>query len=315
MLQPDKKTAVVNGHRRMAYRDLGQGEAIVFAHGNPTSSYLWRNVIPHLQGLGRLVACDMIGMGDSDKLSPSGPDRYGYFEHRDYLFALWDQLDLGDNVVLVLHDWGSALGFDWAAHNPDRVAGIAYGEAIVAPMRWDDWPDTPRQIFQALRSPAGEQMVLEHNAFVEQILPAGILTTLSNEDMAAYRAPYAEPGESRRPTLSWPRQIPMNGEPAPVADIVAHYSNWLARSPVPKLFINAEPGALLTGRLRDLCRTWPHQSEITVRGRHFIPEDSPDAIGRAVAEFVKHIRTSQKHIRTSQPNPDPMTTESKGTQT
>jgi haloalkane dehalogenase len=184
MLQPDKQTALINGHR-MAYRELGDGDPIVFAHGNPTSSYLWRNVIPHLEGLGRLIACDMIGMGDSDKLSPSGPDRYSYIEHRDYLFALWEQLGVDRNVVLVLHDWGSALGFDWAAQHPDRVAGIAYGEAIVAPMKWDDWPETPRRIFQALRSPAGEQMVLERNAFVEGVLPAGMLGTLSEADMAA----------------------------------------------------------------------------------------------------------------------------------
>ncbi|MBV9640937.1 MAG: haloalkane dehalogenase [Mycobacteriaceae bacterium] len=300
MLQPDKKTALINGHR-MAYRDIGEGDAIVFAHGNPTSSYLWRNVIPHLQGLGRLVACDMIGMGDSDKLSRSGPDGYGYLEQRDYLFALWDHLELGDNVVLVLHDWGSALGFDWAAKHAERVAGIAYGEAIVAPMRWEDWPERPRQIFQALRSPAGEQMILDHNAFVEQVLPAGMMTTLSDEDLAAYRAPYIEPGESRRPTLSWPRHIPIDGEPAQMVDIVARYSTWLAHFPVPKLFINAEPGAIITGRLRELCRTWPNQTEITVPGGHFIPEDSPDAIGRAVAEFVQRIRGDTPHAEQAAP--------------
>ena len=296
MLQPDKKTAVVNGHR-MAYRELGEGDPIVFAHGNPTSSYLWRNVIPHLSGLGRLIACDMIGMGDSDTLSPSGPDRYSYLEHRDYLFALWEQLGVDRNVVLVLHDWGSALGFDWAAQHPDRVAGIAYGEAIVAPMKWDDWPETPRQIFQALRSPAGEQMVLERNAFVEGVLPAGMLGTLSETDMAAYRAPFVDPGESRRPTLSWPRHIPIDGEPEHMVDIVQHYSTWLTHSPAPKLFINAEPGAIITGRLRELCRTWANQTEITVRGAHFIQEDSADAIGRAVADFVRRIRRSQAGSR------------------
>jgi haloalkane dehalogenase len=293
VLQPDKKTAVVNGHR-MAYREIGEGDPIVFAHGNPTSSYLWRNVIPHVQGLGRLIACDMIGMGDSDKLSPSGPDRYSYLEHRDYLFALWDLLGVERNVVLVLHDWGSALGFDWAAQHPERVAGIAYGEAFVAPMRWDDWPEGPRQIFQALRSPAGEQMVLEHNAFVERVLPAGMLTTLSEQDMAAYRAPFSDVGESRRPTLSWPRQIPIDGEPAHMVEIVQSYSTWLAQSPVPKLFINAEPGAIVTGRLGELCRTWPNQTEITVPGIHFIQEDSADAIGAAIADFVRRVRPSQR---------------------
>jgi haloalkane dehalogenase len=293
MLQPDKKTAVVNGHR-MAYREIGEGDPIVFAHGNPTSSYLWRNVIPHLQGLGRLIACDMIGMGDSEKLSPSGPDRYGYLEQRDYLFALWDLLGIERNVVLVLHDWGSALGFDWAAQHSERVAGIAYGEAIVAPMRWDDWPEGPRQIFQALRSPAGEQMILEHNAFVEHVLPAGMLTTLNDQDMAAYRAPFFDAGESRRPTLSWPRHVPIDGEPAHMVDIVQSYSTWLAQSPVPKLFINAEPGAIVTGRLRELCRTWPNQTEITVAGVHFIQEDSADAIGVAIADFVRRVRPSPR---------------------
>jgi haloalkane dehalogenase len=289
MLQPDKKTAIVHG-QRMAYREIGEGDPIIFAHGNPTSSYLWRNVMPHLEGLGRLIACDMIGMGDSDKLDPSGPDRYSYLEHRNYLFALWEQLGLQRNVILVLHDWGSALGFDWAAQHPDRIADIAYGEAVVAPMSWDDWPEGPRKTFQALRSPAGEQMVLENNAFVEHVLPSAILSTLSETDMNAYRAPYLEPGESRRPTLSWPRQIPIDGEPAHMVDIVEHYGRWLAKAPVPKLFLNADPGAIITGRLRELCRTWPNQTEITVPGVHFIQEDSPDAIGRAIAEFVCQVR-------------------------
>jgi haloalkane dehalogenase len=289
MLQPDKKTAIVHGHR-MAYREIGEGDPIIFAHGNPTSSYLWRNVMPHLEGLGRLIACDMIGMGDSDKLDPSGPDRYSYLEHRDYLFALWEQLGVQRNVILVLHDWGSALGFDWAAQHSDRIAGIAYGEAVVVPMSWDDWPEGPRKTFQALRSPAGEQMVLENNAFVERVLPSAILGTLSETDMNAYRAPYLAPGESRRPTLSWPRQIPIDGEPAHMVNIVQRYGSWLAEAPVPKLFLNADPGAIITGRLRALCRTWPNQTEITVPGVHFMQEDSPDAIGRAIAEFVCQVR-------------------------
>jgi haloalkane dehalogenase len=249
-------------------------------------------VIPHVQGLGRLIACDMIGMGDSDKLSPSGPDRYSYLEHREYLFALWDLLGVERNVVLVLHDWGSALGFDWAAQHPERVVGIAYGEAIVAPMCWDDWPEGPRQIFQALRSTAGEQMVLEHNAFIEQVLPAGMLPKLSERDMAAYRAPFSDVGESRRPTLSWPRHIPIDGEPAHMVEIVQSYSSWLAQSPVPKLFINAEPGAIVTGRLGELSRTWPNQTEITVPGIYFMQEDSADAIGAAIADFVRRVLPS-----------------------
>lgn len=284
-----KQYAIVNGSR-MAYQDVGEGDPIVFLHGNPTSSYLWRNVMPHCRGLGRLVACDLIGMGDSDKLPQSGPQRYGYAEQRDYLFALLDQLDLGERVVLVLHDWGSALGFDWARQHRTRVQGIAYMEAIVAPLAWTDWPESARRVFQGFRSPAGEEMVLDKNTFVERVLPASVLRPLGEAEMAAYRAPFAQPGEGRRPTLSWPRQIPVEGEPAEVVKVVEDYAAWLAGSPVPKLFVNAEPGSILTGRQRELCRRWPAQREVTVRGSHFIQEDSPDEIGAAVAAFVRELR-------------------------
>jgi len=278
--------ATVRG-RRMAYVDEGEGDAIVFQHGNPTSSYLWRNIMPHCARLGRrLIACDLIGMGQSDKLEASGPSRYSYAEQRDYLFALWDALALGSRVVLVLHDWGSALGFDWATQYPDRVAGIVYMEAIVTPLTWDDWPDRARSVFQGFRSPAGEAMILDNNVFVERVLPGSIQRPLSEVEMAAYRAPFAEPGEGRRPTLTWPRQIPIAGEPADVVAIVARYAEALARSPTPKLFINAEPGAILTGRQREVCRAWLNQTEVTVAGAHFIQEDSPDEIGAAVAAFV-----------------------------
>jgi haloalkane dehalogenase len=276
--------------RRMAYIDEGQGDAIVFQHGNPTSSYLWRNVMPYLEGLGRLVACDLIGMGASDKLSPSGPDRYNYAEQREFLFGLWDALDLGDRVVLVLHDWGSALGFDWANQHRDRVQGIAYMEAIVTPMTWDDFHPTVRGVFQGFRSPAGERMVLEQNVFVEGVLPGAIRRRLSDEEMNHYRRPFAEPGEDRRPTLSWPRNIPIDGEPAEVVALVNEYRGWLEESDVPKLFVNAEPGAILTGRIREYVRSWPNQAEITVPGVHFIQEDSPHEIGSAVAQFVRRLR-------------------------
>jgi haloalkane dehalogenase len=281
----------VNG-QQMAYVDEGDGEAIVFAHGNPTSSYLWRNVMPHLEGLGRLVACDLIGMGGSDKLRPSGPDRYHYAEQRDYLFALWDALDLGDNVTLVLHDWGSALGFDWASRHRDRVRGIAFMEAIVTPMTWSEFPDNARELFQGFRSTAGERMVLEHNIFVEGVLPAQIQRTLSEDEMNHYRQPFATPGEDRRPTLSWPRDVPIDGEPADVVSVVKRYRDWLAESDVPKLFINAEPGAIVHGRIRELIRSWPSLTETTVTGSHFIQEDSPDEIGAAVADFVRRLRST-----------------------
>jgi haloalkane dehalogenase len=269
-----QKVAEVNG-KRMAYIDEGAGSAIVFQHGNPTSSYLWRNVMRHCAGSGRLIACDLIGMGGSDKLSNSGPDRYGYQEQREFLFGLWDKLDLGNDVILVIHDWGSALGFDWARQNPKRVKGIVYMEAIVKPLTWQDWPENARKVFQGFRSERGEEMVLEKNIFVE---------------MAVYRGPFATPGEDRRPTLSWPRQLPIEGEPASVVAIVDDYGRWLAESPIPKLFINAEPGSILTGPARDFCRTWPNQKEITVKGSHFIQEDSPDEIGRAVADFARTVR-------------------------
>jgi haloalkane dehalogenase len=276
----------VNG-KRMAYLDEGHGDAVVFAHGNPTSSYLWRNVMPHLEGLGRLVACDMIGMGGSDKLSPSGPDRYHYAEQRDYLFALWDALDLGDHVTLVLHDWGSVLGFDWANQHRDRVQGIAFMEAIVTPMTWSEFPNDFRELFQSFRSPQGEPMALEHDIFVEGVLPGAVQRQLSDEEMDHYRAPFAHPGEDRRPTLSWPRNIPIDGQPADVVSVVNDYSRWLAEADVPKLFINAEPGAVVHGRARELIRTWPNLTETTVSGVHLVQEDSPDEIGTAVAEFVR----------------------------
>ena len=280
----------VNG-KRMAYIDEGQGDAIVFQHGNPTSSYLWRNVMPHLEGLGRLVACDLIGMGGSDKLDDSGPDRYHYAEQRDYLFALWDALDLGDRVILVLHDWGSALGFDWANRHRQAIKGIAYMEAIVRPMSWADFPEQSRPFFQALRSPAGEGMVLDQDFFVERAIPGSILRQLIEEEMNEYRRPFAEPGESRRPTLTWPRQIPIDGEPSDVVAIVQAYATWLSTSQVPKLFIKAEPGAILAGgESLDFCRSWPAQSEVSVPGIHFIQEDSADEIGQALSNWLRQMR-------------------------
>jgi haloalkane dehalogenase len=275
---------------RMAYIDEGEGDAIVFAHGNPTSSYLWRNVLPHLEGLGRLVAADMIGMGASDKLSPSGPDRYHFAEQREYLFALWDELDLGDNVILVLHDWGSVVGFDWARQHADRVQGIAFMEGIVTESLWSDFPPDVVQLFQGFRSPGGEHMVLDQNLWIEAVLPALIQRKLTDEEMDHYRRPFAAPGEDRRPTLSWPRGLPVEGQPADVSAVVREYGQWLAGSDVAKLFINAEPGEIINDRVREIIRTWPALTETTVSGRHFIQEDSPDEIGAAVARFVRTLR-------------------------
>lgn len=270
----------------MAYREQGTGAPIVFLHGNPTSSHLWRRVMPHVAGLGRCLAPDLIGMGRSGR-NPSGS--YRFVDHARYLDAWFDAAGVTGGAVLVVHDWGSALGFHWARRHPERVRGIAYMEAIVTPLSWADWPESGRAIFQALRSPAGEELVLQKNVFVERILPASILRTLSPEEHDAYRRPFREPGESRRPTLTWPREIPIEGEPMDVHDIVADYGAWLAQSPLPKLFVNAEPGSILVGRQRALCRAWPNQNEVTVKGSHFIQEDSPDEIGRAVAAFVRGL--------------------------
>lgn len=281
---PKKRIEVLG--KTMAYAELGRGDPIVFQHGNPTSSYLWRNVMPHLADRGRCIALDLIGMGDSEKLERSGPDRYTFVEHRRYFEAALEALAVANNVTLVIHDWGSALGFDWANRHRDRVKGICYMEAIVRPLTWAEWPEAARGVFQGFRSAAGEDMVLEKNVFVERVLPGSILRKLSDEEMGIYRAPFAEPGEGRRPTLTWPRQIPLDGEPAEVVKIVDEYSKWLSISSVPKLFINAEPGAILIGAQREFCRSWRNQKEVTVKGNHFLQEDSPDEIGRAIADWL-----------------------------
>jgi haloalkane dehalogenase len=282
--EPKKKFIEVNG-KRMAYVEMGSGDPIVFQHGNPTSSYLWRNIMPYLEDQGRCIAVDLIGMGDSDKLDNSGPDSYCFVEHRNFLFKAWEQLDVNDRVTLVIHDWGSALGFDWAFQHRSKLLGIAYMEAVVRPVIWREWPEAARGIFQGFRSPAGDAMILEKNAFIERVLPSSVLRRLSAEEMAVYRRPFLNPGEDRRPTLTWPRQIPLNGEPKDVHDIVQAYSHWLATCGVPKLFVDASPGAILVGAQRDFCRTWKNQSEVTVAGSHFLQEDSPDEIGEAISAW------------------------------
>ncbi len=283
-----KKQIEVKGHR-MAYVDEGAGDPIVLLHGNPTSSYLWRNVIPHLTELGRCIAPDLIGMGDSQKLGNSGPDAYTFGEHRSYLDAFLEALSVNANIVFVVHDWGSALGFDWSSRHPESVSGIAYMEAIVCQYDWQDWPDDARKIFQGFRSPAGEKLILERNYFIELVLPGAVIRELSPAEMEVYRRPFLNPGEDRRPTLTWPRQIPINGEPKEVARVVDNYGKWLASTQTPKLFINADPGSILIGKAREFCRSWPNQKEVTVKGSHFIQEDSPAEIGGAIADFIMNI--------------------------
>lgn len=272
----------------MAYVEVGSGDPIVFLHGNPTSSYLWRNVIPHLANLGRCLAPDLVGMGDSGSI-PGGSE-YRFADHFRYLDAWFDAVGATENITLVIHDWGSGLGFNYAYQHRDdgRVKAIAYMEAIVTPVEWEDWPEAAAGIFQGMRSPKGEELILERNFFVERILPSSIMRKLSDEEMDTYRRPFAEAGESRRPTLTWPRQIPIGGEPADMVEIVQNYGDWLASDEtIAKLFVNADPGIILIGRQREFCRQWPNQKEVTVKGLHFVQEDSPHEIGQAVAEFVQ----------------------------
>ena len=275
----------------MAYVAVGQGDPIVLLHGNPTSSYLWRNVLPHLQPLGRCIAPDLIGMGDSEKLPNSGPGSYRFVEHRRYLDALLEALDARERVTLVIHDWGSALGFDWANRHREAVKGMAFMEAIVRPQGWDHWDVmNMRPFLEALRSEAGEKMVLQENFFIEKILPGAILRAFTAEEMAQYRRPFAEPGEGRRPTLTWPREIPIEGDPADVTAIVDAYAEWLKTSSVPKLFLKAEPGGILAGgKVLEHARSLPAQTEVTVKGVHFVQEDSPDEIGKAIANWMGRL--------------------------
>jgi|TARA_B110000977_G_scaffold11158_1_gene14498 haloalkane dehalogenase len=284
-----KKLRTIKG-KQIAYIDEGSGDPIVLLHGNPTSSYLWRNVIPELVGKGRVIAPDLIGQGDSEKLPASaGPERYSFEVAYSYLDGLLAEIGASSNVTLVIHDWGSALGFYWAQQHPTAVRGIAYMEGIVCPLSWDDWPEAARGIFQGFRSEKGEDMILQRNMFIEKVLPSSVMRTLTDQEMAHYRAGFEET-DDRQVTLNWPRQIPLDGTPAHMVDLVSSYGQWLAgNTELPKLFVNAEPGSILTGKAREFCRSWPNQTEVTVAGSHFIQEDSPKEIGQAVADWLETI--------------------------
>ena len=272
----------------MAYWDEGEGDPIVLLHGNPTSKLLWRDVVPHLTGLGRVVVPDLIGMGESDQLPGTGDDRYRFGEHRRYLWQFLDDVGVTEDVTLVLHDWGGGLGFDWANHHRGAVRGLAFSETICGPVSLDDWPESSRDLFAAMRSDAGEEIVLTKNVFVDRLLPSSVLGEIPADVLAAYRAPYTEPGESRRPTLTWPRELPLDGEPSDVAAVVADYHAWLSTSDVPKLHLPAEPG-FLTGIYRDEVATWPNVTEHEIAGVHFVQEDSGDEIGRVVAAWLAEL--------------------------
>ncbi|GCE11172.1 haloalkane dehalogenase [Tengunoibacter tsumagoiensis] len=278
----------------MAYVDEGHGDPIVFLHGNPTSSYAWRNILPYVQDFGRIIAPDLIGMGDSQKLPESGPGSYTFVEHRRYLDALLETLGVRERVILVGHDWGAALAFDWARRHPEAIRGITYMEAVMGTSSWSEMSEIARSRFQALRSAQGEQLVLEQNSFIEFNLPNTILRTLTEEEMNEYRRPFAVPGEARRPNLSWARQLPIEGEPADVTEIVTASGQWLSQSLVPKLFIQAVPGTQDPQKVA-FNRTWPMQTEVSVRGHHTPQEDSPDEIGQAIAHWVQQLpETTQK---------------------
>ena len=281
-----KKKFIKINNKKMAYAEMGVGDPIIFQHGNPTSSYLWRNIMPHLKDMGRCIAVDLIGMGDSEKLENSNANSYLYEEQRDYLFDVWNKLGIKDNVTMILHDWGSVLGFDWAYQNPDSMKGIAYMEAIVKPITWSDWPEGARGIFKGFRSESGKSLILEKNMFIEAVLPNSIIRKLKTDEMEMYRKPYIKQGEDRRPMLSWPREIPIEGSPENVVKIVSKYSEWLKKSSLKKLFINADPGSILVGKQREFCRTWDNQEEVTVKGRHFLQEDSPNEIGIAIKNWM-----------------------------
>lgn len=284
----EKRFLTVKG-RQIAYVDIGSGDPIVMLHGNPTSSYLWRNVIPELEGSGRVIVPDLIGQGDSEKLpAEEGPERYSFEMAYEYLDGLLNQLDVNSNVLLVIHDWGSALGFHWAKNNADSIRGVAYMEGIVAPVTWEDWPESARGIFQGFRSEKGEDLILNRNMFVDAVLPSSVIRDLSEEEMGHYRAAFSTP-DDRQPTLNWPRQLPIQGEPKHIVRMVMEYGEFMAQSRIPKLFINADPGSILVGPQREFCRSWPNQTEVTVKGLHFIQEDSPAEIGQAVASWLNTI--------------------------
>ena len=284
----EKKFVSVKG-KQIAYVEEGSGDPIVLLHGNPTSSFLWRNVIPELVESGRVIVPDLIGQGDSEKLPASeGPERYSLEVAYSYVDGLLESIGANENVTLVIHDWGTGVGFLWAMRHPAAVKGVAYMEGIVKPVSWSDWPESAVGIFKGFRSDKGEDLILNRNMFIEGVLPSSVIRPLSDTEMDAYRAPHRET-DDRQPLLNWPRQIPIEGEPEDVVALVNEYGAFMAASDIPKLFINADPGSILVGAQREFCRSWPNQQEVTVKGLHFIQEDSPVEIGQAVANWLKAL--------------------------
>ena len=288
----DKSSVNIEG-KKLAYIDVGEGTPIVMLHGNPTSSFLWRNIIPHLNDLGRVIVPDLIGHGDSDKLPVSmGPDRYTFENTFEYIDKLLNKLEINQDITLILHDWGSALGFYWAMKNPEKIKAICYMEAIVSPINWSDWPEQARGIFKGFRSAKGEDLILKRNMFIEAVLPSSIIRKLTKDEMDEYRKPFLNESD-RQVTLNWPRQIPIEGEPSHMFRLVSSYADWISNDgDIPKLFINADPGSILIGNQREFCRGWKNQTEVTVNGLHFIQEDSPHEIGEAISSWMRNINVA-----------------------
>ncbi len=288
----DKSSVNIDG-QKLAYIDVGEGTPIVMLHGNPTSSFLWRNIIPHLNDLGRVIVPDLIGHGDSDKLPVSmGPDRYTFENTFEYIDKLLNKLEINQDITLILHDWGSALGFYWAMKNPEKIKAICYMEAIVSPINWSDWPEQARGIFKGFRSAKGEDLILKRNMFIEAVLPSSIIRKLTKDEMDEYRKPFLNEND-RQVTLNWPRQIPIEGEPSHMFRLVTSYAEWISNDgDIPKLFINADPGSILIGNQREFCRGWKNQTEVTVNGLHFIQEDSPHEIGEAISSWMRNINVA-----------------------
>jgi len=288
----DKSSVNIDG-KKLAYIDVGEGTPIVMLHGNPTSSFLWRNIIPHLNDLGRVIVPDLIGHGDSDKLPVSmGPDRYTFENTFEYIDKLLNKLEINQDITLILHDWGSALGFYWAMKNPEKIKAICYMEAIVSPINWSDWPEQARGIFKGFRSAKGEDLILKRNMFIEAVLPSSIIRKLTKDEMDEYRKPFLNEND-RQVTLNWPRQIPIEGEPSHMFRLVTSYAEWISNDgDIPKLFINADPGSILIGNQREFCRGWKNQTEVTVNGLHFIQEDSPHEIGEAISSWMRNINVA-----------------------
>ena len=288
----DKSSVNIEG-KKLAYIDVGEGTPIVMLHGNPTSSFLWRNIISHLNDLGRVIVPDLIGHGDSDKLPVSmGPDRYKFENTFKYLDKLLNKLEINNDITLILHDWGSALGFYWAMKNPEKIKAICYMEAIVSPIDWSDWPEQARGIFKGFRSEKGEDLILKRNMFIEAVLPSSIIRKLTKDEMDEYRKPFLNESD-RQVTLNWPRQIPIEGEPSHMFRLVSSYADWISNDgDIPKLFINADPGSILIGKQREFCRGWKNQIEVTVNGLHFIQEDSPHEIGEAISSWMRNINVA-----------------------